>query len=68
MYLPPLSKVNSLGEELMAEFDECYAKFSSDTNAKSAVLISGKPGCFIAGADIKVKLLFLYNKAFDFFH
>ena len=46
--------MNSLGEELMGEFEEVYNKFSSDPAAKSAVLISGKPGCFIAGADIKV--------------
>ena len=40
----------------MGEFEEVYNKFSSDPAAKSAVLISGKPGCFIAGADIKVYL------------
>jgi len=50
----PNSKVNSLGEELSAEFEEMINKFAADTSAKSAVLISGKPGCFIAGADIKM--------------
>ncbi|XP_023340375.1 trifunctional enzyme subunit alpha, mitochondrial [Eurytemora carolleeae] len=50
----PNSKVNSLGEELTAEFEEVINKFSNDASAKSAVLISGKPGCFIAGADIKM--------------
>eukprot|EP00088_Acartia_fossae_P018174 TRINITY_DN2046_c0_g1_i4.p1 TRINITY_DN2046_c0_g1~~TRINITY_DN2046_c0_g1_i4.p1 ORF type:complete len:780 (+),score=289.95 TRINITY_DN2046_c0_g1_i4:37-2340(+) len=48
------SKVNSLGEEVMGEFDACFNKFADDTNVKSAVLISGKPSCFIAGADIKM--------------
>jgi enoyl-CoA hydratase/carnithine racemase len=47
-------QVNSLGEELMKEFEELYTKFSTDSAATAAVLISGKPGCFIAGADIKV--------------
>ena len=27
----------------------------ADGSAKSAVLMSGKPGCFIAGADIRVR-------------
>jgi hypothetical protein len=49
--------VNSLGEELMKEFEELYTKFSGDPAAQAAVLISGKPGCFIAGADIKVHTL-----------
>jgi enoyl-CoA hydratase/carnithine racemase len=49
--------VNSLGEELMKEFEELYTKFSGDPAAQAAVLISGKPGCFIAGADIKVHRL-----------
>ena len=48
-------QVNSLGEELMTEFEELYTKFAGDANAQAAVLISGKPGCFIAGADIKVR-------------
>jgi len=52
--------VNSLGEELTAEFEEVINKFSNDASAKSAVLISGKPGCFIAGADIKVNLRVSY--------
>ena len=48
----PDSKVNSLGIESSAELQECFNKFVSDSSAKSAVLMSGKPGCFIAGADI----------------
>merc|ERR1719285_456547 len=48
------SKVNALGEELMGEFDATFKKFESDPSVKSGVLISGKPGCFIAGADIKM--------------
>ena len=61
LYLFYFLQVNSLGEELTAEFEEIINKFSNDTSAKSAVLISGKPGCFIAGADIKVSWGSLLN-------
>jgi len=50
----PDSKVNSLGTESTADLQEAFLKFSGDASAKSAVLISGKPGCFIAGADINM--------------
>lgn len=50
----PDSKVNSLGEETSPELEEAFKKFINDSSAKSAVLMSGKPGCFIAGADIKM--------------
>ena len=50
----PGSKVNSLGEETSAELQEAFHKFINDPSAKSAVLMSGKPGCFIAGADINM--------------
>ena len=38
-------------------------QFMADGSAKSAVLMSGKPGCFIAGADIRVSgtLFSLHN-------
>ena len=48
------SKVNSLSEETSAELQEAFQKFAGDSSAKSAVLLSGKPGCFIAGADIQM--------------
>jgi len=48
------SKVNSLGIETSEELKGAFHQFMADPNAKSAVLISGKPGCFIAGADIKM--------------
>jgi len=50
----PGVKVNSLGEETSAELQEAFQKFMADPAAKSAVLLSGKPGCFIAGADINM--------------
>ena len=48
----PNSKVNTLNAELSAEFAEVFQKINNDSNVQSAVVISGKPGCFIAGADI----------------
>merc|ERR1711976_410822 len=36
----------------MAEFDEIMQQVQNDSRARSVVLISAKPGCFIAGADI----------------
>jgi enoyl-CoA hydratase/long-chain 3-hydroxyacyl-CoA dehydrogenase len=36
----------------MNEMQEVLKKVESDPNIHAAVLISGKPGCFIAGADI----------------
>lgn len=48
----PNAKVNSLSKEVMSELNEQIDRVQSDPNIKAAVLISGKPGCFIAGADI----------------
>lgn len=47
----PNSKVNVLGKELFEEVLEQMAKFPS-SSAKAAVVISGKPGNFVVGADI----------------
>lgn len=49
----PNSKVNVLGNELFEEVLEQMKKFPS-SSAKAAVIISGKPNCFIAGADISM--------------
>lgn len=48
----PGSKVNSLGTEVSQEFEAVLRELESNPSVSSAVLISGKPGCFIAGADI----------------
>ena len=45
-------KVNTLSRDVMTEFAETINELQSKDNIKSAVLISGKPDCFIAGADI----------------
>ena len=48
----PGSKVNVLSEEFSKELIEVMNEVIASPHAKSAVLISGKPDCFIAGADI----------------
>lgn len=48
----PGSKVNTLSMEVMSEFKEVFATVASDSAVSSVVIISGKPECFIAGADI----------------
>lgn len=45
-------QVNSLGKELFAEFELVLRKIETNPSVQSAVIISGKPGCFVAGADI----------------
>jgi enoyl-CoA hydratase/carnithine racemase len=47
-----VSQVNTLTEDVQSEFEECFDKASRDPNVHSMVVKSGKPGCFIAGADI----------------
>lgn len=44
--------MNSLGKEVTQEFETVLKEFESNPNVRSAVLISAKPGCFVAGADI----------------
>lgn len=48
------SKVNSLNEEVMVEFEKILSEVESNDEVKAAVLISGKPGGFVAGADIEM--------------
>ncbi|KAB0399828.1 hypothetical protein E2I00_013760, partial [Balaenoptera physalus] len=46
--------VNTLGQELHSEFIEVMNEVWSSNQIRSAVLISSKPGCFIAGADLNM--------------
>ena len=46
--------MNSLGTESTADLQQAFLKCQADPSAKSAALISGKPCCFIAGADINM--------------
>ncbi|KAK2515379.1 trifunctional enzyme subunit alpha, mitochondrial isoform X1 [Columba livia] len=48
----PNSKVNTLSRQLNAEFTDVMNEIWANEAVKSAVLISSKPGSFIAGADI----------------
>ncbi|XP_038222384.1 trifunctional enzyme subunit alpha, mitochondrial [Zerene cesonia] len=48
----PNVKVNSLNTAVMDEVKTIINEVESNPAIEAAVLISGKPGCFIAGADI----------------
>lgn len=50
----PNSKVNTLSKQLQTEFSEIMHEVWTNDAVRGAVLISSKPGCFIAGADINM--------------
>ena len=50
----PDSKVNSLSVEVQKELSEAMHDLWQNDAVKGGVVISGKPSCFIAGADIKM--------------
>ena len=50
----PDSKVNSLNVEVQKELSEAFHEMWHNDEVKAGVIISGKPSCFIAGADIKM--------------
>ncbi|KAL6477917.1 hypothetical protein MHYP_G00137520 [Metynnis hypsauchen] len=50
----PTSKVNTLSAHLQKEMTEIMDEIWANDAITSAVLISSKPGCFIAGADINM--------------
>ncbi|XP_071953531.1 trifunctional enzyme subunit alpha, mitochondrial-like [Antedon mediterranea] len=50
----PDSKVNTLSREFNAEIEEVMHEIWANDSIASVVLISSKPGCFIAGADINM--------------
>ncbi|MGE0454438.1 MAG: fatty acid oxidation complex subunit alpha FadJ [Vicinamibacteria bacterium] len=49
----PGEKLNTLSRAMMAEFDALIGELGSRQDVRAAVLRSGKPDGFIAGADIK---------------
>lgn len=46
-------QVNTLSTQMQSEMAEVMSEIWANNAVHSAVLISSKPGCFIAGADIK---------------
>nr|UXL88868.1 mitochondrial trifunctional protein subunit alpha isoform 1 [Potamotrygon motoro]UXL88869.1 mitochondrial trifunctional protein subunit alpha isoform 2 [Potamotrygon motoro] len=50
----PNSKVNTLSQKLQSEFTDVMSEAWANDAVRSIVLISTKPGCFIAGADINM--------------
>ncbi|XP_066262915.1 trifunctional enzyme subunit alpha, mitochondrial [Euwallacea similis] len=50
----PGSKVNSLNDEVMNEVKQILSEIEANPQVQSCVLISNKPNCFIAGADINM--------------
>ena len=50
----PGVKMNSLNEEVMRDMEAIFNECQSRADIRAAVLISGKIGCFIAGADINM--------------
>ncbi|KAA0711336.1 Trifunctional enzyme subunit alpha, mitochondrial TP-alpha [Triplophysa tibetana] len=50
----PNSKVNTLSVQMQNELTEVMNEIWGNNAVQSAVLISSKPGCFIAGADINM--------------
>src|SRR5437899_7971571 len=49
----PGSKVNTLGQAVLTEFEQVVAQLEARTDLDGVILQSGKPGMFIAGADLK---------------
>jgi len=50
----PESKVNTLSEKSSRELAHAFDEVMTRADVKGAVLISSKPDCFIAGADVKM--------------
>ncbi len=49
----PGSKANTLGQAVLAEFEQVVAQLEARTDLDGVIIQSGKPGMFIAGADLK---------------
>ncbi|XP_068203193.1 trifunctional enzyme subunit alpha, mitochondrial [Palaemon carinicauda] len=47
-------KVNVLNQPVMEEVESILKEIETNSEIQAAVIISGKPGCFIAGADISM--------------
>jgi 3-hydroxyacyl-CoA dehydrogenase/enoyl-CoA hydratase/3-hydroxybutyryl-CoA epimerase len=49
----PGEKVNTLGKGMILEFQALLREFEGDPSVTAVVIRSGKPGSFIAGADVR---------------
>src|SRR6516225_6504277 len=49
----PNSKANTLGQAVLGEFETLISQLAARSELKGLILKSGKPGMFIAGADLK---------------
>src|SRR5258708_2990181 len=49
----PGSRANTLGQAILAEFESVLQQLRARTDLHGLILRSGKPGMFIAGADLK---------------
>src|SRR5713226_2732755 len=49
----PGSKANTLGQAVLAEFESLIGQLAANRDLRGLLLESGKPGMFIAGADLK---------------
>src|SRR5438105_15951803 len=49
----PGSKANTLGQAVLGEFETALSQLESHADLRGLILCSGKPGMFIAGADLK---------------
>src|ERR1700722_11231230 len=49
----PGSRANTLGQAVQGDLEAAVAQLQSRTDLRGLILISGKPGMFIAGADLK---------------
>jgi 3-hydroxyacyl-CoA dehydrogenase/enoyl-CoA hydratase/3-hydroxybutyryl-CoA epimerase/3-hydroxyacyl-CoA dehydrogenase/enoyl-CoA hydratase/3-hydroxybutyryl-CoA epimerase/enoyl-CoA isomerase len=49
----PDSKANTLGQAVLGEFESVLAQLSGRSDLQGLILKSGKPGMFIAGADLR---------------
>ena len=54
----PGESVNKFSASVIAEFDTLMTQMEGNSTVRAAVLISGKPDAFIAGADIDAFLAF----------
>src|SRR5215831_11943762 len=49
----PGSRANTLGQAMLGELEEMVAKLKTRSDLRGLIFRSGKPGMFIAGADLR---------------